>query len=353
MNIKLLYTALLLFVIEFTFSQGFPIVNAGADFTTCPNSNATIGGAPTASLGTPPYQYYWQPTLGLSSFTVANPNVSITNSASYVVTVVDALSRKVSDTVHVTVDSIAQYTSGTDTFVCYGGTVGVQIGNPINATAGSSFNFVWQPSTGLSSATVPNPIANPTTSTVYSLTVFDAFCNVKTGTVLVGITFFSLLTIHDTTLVEGNTITLNASGALTYTWLPLPYIKYENTASPDVNPYITTTYTVYGNDINGCFGMDTIRVRVTPSDELVFYSAFTPNRDGDNDFFYIGNIQKYPDNILKVYNRYGQVVFTSSGYQNDWDGSYQGNQLPTGTYFFILDTGTDKGLKKGSVTIMR
>ena len=90
-----------------------------------------------------------------------------------------------------------------------------------------------------------------------------------------------------------------------------------------------------------------------PSDDLVFYSAFTPNSDGVNDYFYIGNIQKYPDNILKIYNRYGQVIFTSANYNNDWNGEYQGNKVPTGTYFYILYTNTGKGNYSGSVTILR
>jgi gliding motility-associated-like protein len=106
-------------------------------------------------------------------------------------------------------------------------------------------------------------------------------------------------------------------------------------------------------DVNGCLSWDTVRVNVLPFDEPIFYSAFTPNGDGNNDFFYIGNIQKFPDNILKVYNRYGQVIYTSAQYKNDWDGSYQGNKIPTGTYFYVFDTGTDRGRYKCTVTILR
>jgi gliding motility-associated-like protein len=352
MRIKLFYTIICFLAIKTALSQA--TVNAGNDFTMCPGSTAVLGGTPTATGGTPPYTYLWQPTTGLSSASLANPNVSITNSSSYVVTVTDNLNRSASDTVQVTVDStIMQYTPGPDVKTCFGGTVGVQIGATTNTNAPGNILFIWQPSGDLSSGTSPNPIANPTTSTVYTLTVSDGTCTASTGTVLVGVTFFNLLTVHDTTILEGTTITLNASGAQTYTWIPLSLIKYDHTPTPDVWPYVTTTYTVYGQDAKGCFGVDTIRVRVLPSDDLVFYSAFTPNKDGDNDYFYIGNIGKYPDNIFKVYNRYGQVVFTATSYQNDWDGSYQGKELPTGTYFYILDTGTDKGKYKGTVTILR
>jgi gliding motility-associated-like protein len=85
---------------------------------------------------------------------------------------------------------------------------------------------------------------------------------------------------------------------------------------------------------------------------LFFYSAFTPNNDGDNDFFYIGNLNKYPENNLKIYNRYGKLIYNISNYDNSWDGNYLGNAVPTGTYFYIFNDGKDK-LYKGSVTILR
>ena len=97
---------------------------------------------------------------------------------------------------------------------------------------------------------------------------------------------------------------------------------------------------------------DTVRVTVINGDVLFFYSAFTPNNDGDNDFFYIGNLEKYPDNDLKIYNRYGKQVYSATNYDNLWNGKYLGNDLPTGTYFYILNDG--KGAQyKGSVTILR
>jgi gliding motility-associated-like protein len=162
------------------------------------------------------------------------------------------------------------------------------------------------------------------------------------------------LNTHDTTIYEGTTINLISSAQATnYNWTPNYFIQYANTNAPDVSPLNTITYTVTAIDVNGCVSWDTVRVNVIPSDDPVFYSAFTPNGDGNNDFFYIGNIQKFPDNLLKVYNRYGQVIYTSAQYKNDWDGSYQGNKIPTGTYFYIFDTGTDRGRYKGTVTILR
>ncbi|WP_268223685.1 Ig-like domain-containing protein, partial [Sinomicrobium oceani] len=95
---------------------------------------------------------------------------------------------------------------------------------------------------------------------------------------------------------------------------------------------------------------NTAQVAVEPL-LLVVYNEFSPNGDGFNDTFVIDGIQLYPNNVLKVYNRYGSLVFQTSNYNNDWDGVanksgaiMSKDRLPVGTYFYVLDTGT--GIKK-------
>jgi len=82
--------------------------------------------------------------------------------------------------------------------------------------------------------------------------------------------------------------------------------------------------------------------------------GFSPNGDGVNDAFVIPAIQDFPKGDLKVFNRWGGVVFESANYQNNWDGTYNGEPLPNGTYFFVLDLGinSDKP-QKGYIYINR
>lgn len=339
------------------FAQSPLQANAGNNFTLCPGATVTLGSSIPATGGTPPYIFNWSPATGLNTTSVANPTLTVTSGGYYVLEVRDTNDSLAIDSILITVPNLSIYTAGKDTAYCPGNASNIILGNPINSSApGITFN--WSPASGLNNPTAPNPVANPTTSTVYSLTVSNGGCSQQTGTVSVSLLGLSLsVTFKDTTIKEGVTISLHAISptATSYTWDPQFYfIKYQYTANPDVNPIVSTTYTVTALDENtGCMAMDSVRVRVIPDDELVFYSAFTPNNDGDNDVFYIGNIFKYPNNVLKVYNRYGQLIYTSSGYKNDWDGSYQGNKVPTGTYFYILDSGTDKGKYTGSVTILR
>ena len=79
----------------------------------------------------------------------------------------------------------------------------------------------------------------------------------------------------------------------------------------------------------------------------------TPNGDGFNDFWYIDNIEFYPDCEVAIYNRYGNLLYSKKGYQNDWDGQYNGQNLPDGTYYYIISCSGDQDVHKGGITIFR
>jgi len=66
--------------------------------------------------------------------------------------------------------------------------------------------------------------------------------------------------------------------------------------------------------------------------DIIVYNALTPNDDGKNDNFYAKNIWLYPDNYVEIYNRWGNLVYQKSNYNNEWDG---GN-LPDGTYYYVV-----------------
>ena len=197
-------------------------------------------------------------------------------------------------------------------------------------------------------------MASPTITTQYTLTVSNGICadNVSSVTVSVSPQIF-LNAGRDTIIKQGTVLTLNgSSSSLSFYWLPDTNIKYRTTLNPDVFPSVSTKYILFSEEKGKCKFSDTILVAVIPSDSLIFYSAFTPNFDGDNDYFFIGNIEKYPDNVLKIYNRYGQLIFTATSYANNWDGKYLSIEVPTGTYYYILDDGKNKKYQ-GTVTILR
>jgi gliding motility-associated-like protein/uncharacterized repeat protein (TIGR01451 family) len=93
---------------------------------------------------------------------------------------------------------------------------------------------------------------------------------------------------------------------------------------------------------------------------LIVYNEFSPNDDGSNEFFIVDCIENYPNNKLHVYNRYGTLVYDTSHYTNDWDGTANvsgtinvSDKLPTGTYYYVLDVGVDNIVKSGWLSIAR
>ena len=81
-------------------------------------------------------------------------------------------------------------------------------------------------------------------------------------------------------------------------------------------------------------------------------SLFTPNADGMNDYWYIPDMDHYGKIEVTVYNRFGQAVYRSSSYKNDWDGTWNGNPLPSAAYYYIIKS-SEKGFIKGVVNIVR
>lgn len=331
--------------------------NAGNDFTFCPQSTYTLGGNPTAIGGVSPYTYSWYPASGLSSDTISNPILTSYQSPYYVVSVKDKTGEVCYDTIYITKSNIDNYSAGNDILVCKGTFSNVILGSPTNSNC-STCTFSWLPTTYLDNAYSSNPTASIDTSAssiTYTLTISDGTCSyVDTVNLIID---YIPLSVHpqDTTIKEGEVVNIQVNGgAGTYTWKPPYYLTFPyQTTNPDADPKSTIIYTVSSVMPNGCIASSTVIIRVIPNNELIFYNTFTPNNDGVNDVFYIANIEKYPDNSLTIYNRYGQKIFFRRGYQNEWDGKVGGEEVPTGTYFYVLDTGTDKGIYRGQVNIIR
>lgn len=114
----------------------------------------------------------------------------------------------------------------------------------------------------------------------------------------------------------------------------------------EVGVYNYTTST----EIAGCEYSETLRVTVIPP--IVPYNAFTPNSDGFNDTWVIGNILQWPNAQIVVYSRWGAKVFQATNYQNDWEG----DNLPAATYYFVIELNPIEFNTEpitGSVTILR
>jgi gliding motility-associated-like protein len=83
-------------------------------------------------------------------------------------------------------------------------------------------------------------------------------------------------------------------------------------------------------------------------------NTFSPNDDGSNDTWIIPGIENYPNNRMIIMNRFGDVLYESSSYStiNAWSGVRNGNVMPDGVYYYLLDLGNGT-LKKGTISIIR
>jgi gliding motility-associated-like protein len=111
-------------------------------------------------------------------------------------------------------------------------------------------------------------------------------------------------------------------------------------------------YSIRVVDVNGCNAVDKINIEYLPEKPFKTMNVITPNGDGINDYWKVFNIEKYKPCKLAIYNRWGDELFSTSDYHNNWDGTYKGKHLPEGTYYFVLET-KDGKVYKGAVNILR
>lgn len=104
------------------------------------------------------------------------------------------------------------------------------------------------------------------------------------------------------------------------------------------------------NILEQIFLIDVLR---EPISSVIYPSAFTPNGDGENDTWQIENIEYFPGAVITIYNRNGQKVFDSIGYQEAWDGTYNGSDLTVDTYYAVIKLNNDIDTINATVTILR
>ncbi|MEO9532037.1 MAG: gliding motility-associated C-terminal domain-containing protein [Crocinitomicaceae bacterium] len=142
----------------------------------------------------------------------------------------------------------------------------------------------------------------------------------------------------DTTIIIGDAVQLYATGGDSYSWYPSDFMDDPNSQYPTVNPDVNFTYYCQITDINDCIDTAIAIITVVPDvSTLVVPNLFTPNGDGFNDNWVIANLDGFLDNQVSIFNLYGQLIYQAGPYNNDWDGTYAGANLPDGTYYYILE----------------
>jgi gliding motility-associated-like protein len=306
----------------------------------CQSNSVTLNASSIA------VSYTWSPATGLSSVSGSSVIASPRGTTIYTIKGTDHYGCMGVNTATVTVDSLPIITtSKTPTITCSG--------QPAVLTASGASTYTW--STG--TVGITNTVS-PTTNTEYTVVGTDTNgCSNSTTQILL-VNPLPPVAINSgiTSMVinSGSSITLNASGALTYSWTS-GNTGCDSCASNTESPVASTQYCVAGTDINGCRDTVCIKIVVENVCDVYIPDAFSPNGDGENDEFKVYG-HCITELTLQVFDRWGNQVFKGGDPSAAWDGSYGGSIMNTGTYVYqvqyTLNTG-EKVKTKGNFSLMR
>lgn len=298
------------------------------------------------------FRYDWQPTTSLSAGSIANPVARPTQTTRYFITGTAANGCFKKDSVDVQVQAKPHYTlEPLATSVCLGDTVALTV------RGGPNFEWVAEPTL---IAAQEQALVFPKALKLYKVIVRDPLCAINEKlTASVAVKPLPVLSLTKSNDIDcsNTTAQLMASGGIQVNWRPAHGMQNTSTANPVVTPTQTTTYLATLASADGCLAKDSITVNVTQTGINRFYvpNAFTPDGNGKNDCFgvpYWGNTDQFS---FDIYNRWGQLIFSTTNVSTCWDGRYKGQLQPEGIYVYRITAKTFCGevVKNGTVLLTR
>jgi gliding motility-associated-like protein len=366
-----------------TVSQQIEILQSD-DFMVSAGRDTTIGNCKPFQLSAKveqqpgvTYTYSWKPDVNLNDPLSATPLFTPGNTNTLTLTVTNSLGVSVTDMVTITVSEILA-NAGNDVFILPN-TNAILDGT---SSIGSNLIYKWSTNNGKieSGANTSNPVISSFGG--YLLEVADDFGCSSTDTINV----YRLEQApvanddYDTTFYRTETIIqvlandTDPQNSLNPASLKITAIPFNGTAYVDLD-----NYTIHYRPNEGFSGNEMFEYEICNTtnlcDKAKVYvlvteylfripNAFTPNGDGINDFFEIVGIDRYPGNSITIVNRWGNKVYEAKNYGIDtypvfWDGfantgsTFLGKELPTGTYYYILDLGNGQQPIAGSIYLDR
>lgn len=320
------------------------------DTVICLNDVATL-------IATGGVSYYWMPDPTLSC---SDCNAPITNSKvpnKYFVIGTDINGCKNTDTLDLGIKTKTTLILADNAEVCEN--------QPTQLIAKGAQNYSWSPAKYLNNSTIPNPVATMDSSIIYRVIGTEGSCIPDTA--------FITVTVHplpevnagsDQKVLAGTEVQLNGSGKniKDYLWTPSDNLSCKDCPNPKAKPLITTIYTLKGTSDFGCSDSDDVQIIIfCDQSQLFLPNTFTPNGDGQNDYFFpqgsgVGKIKSFI-----VYNRWGQKVFEKTNMdanarEQGWDGTVSGEKANPDTFVYTMEATCDNGeivFWKGDITLIR
>ncbi|HEY0057505.1 MAG TPA: gliding motility-associated C-terminal domain-containing protein, partial [Flavisolibacter sp.] len=155
-------------------------------------------------------------------------------------------------------------------------------------------------------------------------------------------------------VLEGGSVTIPATASgqgLTYLWSPPTWLNNAAVLRPVATPLRDTVYSLTATTAEGCSASSLVSVKVLKG--ITVPNVFTPNGDGINDRWEITYLESYAGAVIQLYNRNGQLIFQSKGYNKPWDGTINGKPVPFGTYYYVIDPKNGRKPMTGFVDVLR
>jgi gliding motility-associated-like protein len=321
--------------------------------TLAPLRDTTIcqGDAITLTPVSNALHYFWSPSTYLNDPTAQNPiAIPLANIQYHLVATIGLCDASTDEKIKVVPYPLAN--AGLDSTICIGTSA------QLHASGGSI--YLWSPVFFLSNPHIADPIATPDRTIQYIVTVSDTLGCPKpvNDTVIVHVDNVIAIAIPaDTSVVIGQPLQLLATGGVFYLWTPATGLNSNTIPNPIA--YVTSDmiYYVKVSSAAGCFDTASVHVHfynVEP--DLFVPNAFSPNGDGLNDVFRPVAIGMKKLNYFMVYNRWGQLVFSTTELNKGWDGSFKGKPQDAAGYVWMVQGVTYTGkliTKKGTMVLVR
>lgn len=320
-----------------------------------PDTTYCLGDGVQLNAATDGLQFLWTPNVNLSNPNIVNPIANPPSVTTYQLT---AKIGKCLATDDVTISPVPYpfVDAGVNQEICFA--TQTQLNGVVIAS-----HYFWKPQGSLSNPNILNPIAHPASTTNYILTATDTLGCPKPGYDTVRVVVrpkMQAFAGNDTMIVAGQPLQLNASGGDSYQWTPPTGLSNTIIADPIASLGESTDsirYKVYVTDQLGCFDSATMLVKVFRTSPQVFVpTGFTPNGDGLNDILKPIAVGIQRIEYFRVFNRWGQLVFSTTVNGHGWDGKIDGKPQTTNTFAWLVKAIDYKGkafFLKGTSTLIR
>ncbi|MEY4963945.1 MAG: hypothetical protein RLZZ323_1264 [Bacteroidota bacterium] len=215
----------------------------------------------------------------------------------------------------------------------------------LNNSTSSNFNYQWKKD-GVD-LNITTPTLGVNTNGVYTVEVATLSGCSRTRTIQVTASnSATIISVDIVDLVDTNTVTVNTTGPGDYEYS----MDYLNGVWQDSNFFSNVPggiHQVVVNDKNGC-GLVSKEITV-----LSIPKFFTPNNDGFNDFWTVKGMESYPNSDLKIFDRYGKFIKELTPGSTGWDGTFNGQELPSSDYWFVLKLDLTSPEKRGHFSLKR